>query len=73
MDHAALPDAGRVPHFEIDLRLPTPAQRDALGSGISGTLTLDDGVNWRITMTFEGGILTAVTTAASVGATAAWA
>jgi len=40
--------------------------------GISSVLTLDDGANWRITMTFAGGILTAKTTAASSGATATW-
>ncbi len=40
--------------------------------GISSTLTLDDGANWRITMTFTGGILTAKTTAASSGAVATW-
>jgi hypothetical protein len=40
--------------------------------GITSTLTLDDGANWRVTMTFTGGILTAKTTAASSGATATW-
>lgn len=40
--------------------------------GITSTLTLDDGANWRITMTFTGGILTAKTTGASVAATATW-
>jgi len=40
--------------------------------GLTSTLTLDDGANWRITMTFTGGILTAKTTAASSGATATW-
>jgi len=70
--HADLPDAGRVSHFEIDALLPVPAQKEALDAGISGVLTLDDGVNWRLTMTFELGILTAVTTAASGGATATW-
>lgn len=29
-DHAELPDAGRISHFEIDALLPTPAQKDAL-------------------------------------------
>jgi len=40
--------------------------------GISSTLTLDDGANWRITATFAGGILTAKTTAASSGQCATW-
>ena len=73
MQHADLPDAGRTSHFEIDALLPTSAQKDALDAGISGVLTLDDGANWRITMTFVLGVLTAVTTAASGGATATWA
>lgn len=72
MQHADLPDAGRVSHFQIDVLLPTSAQKVALDAGISGTLTLDDGANWRITMTYKLGILTAVTTAASGGATATW-
>ena len=41
--------------------------------GLSGTMTLDDGANWRITLTFVGGILTGQTTGVSSGATAAWA
>ena len=41
-------------------------------AGLSTTLTLDDGANWRITMTFSGGILTAKTTAASSGQCATW-
>lgn len=40
--------------------------------GLSGTLTLDDGSNWRITLTFTGGILTGQTTGASSAATATW-
>jgi hypothetical protein len=40
--------------------------------GLSGTLTLDDGANWRVTLTFTGGILTGQTTGASSGATATW-
>lgn len=40
--------------------------------GLSGTMTLDDGVNWRITLTFTGGILTGQTTGASSAATATW-
>jgi hypothetical protein len=40
--------------------------------GLTGTLTLDDGANWRITLTFTGGILTAQTTGASVAALAQW-
>jgi len=40
--------------------------------GLSTTLTLDDGTNWRITQTFTGGILTAKTTAASSGQCATW-
>lgn len=30
MDHADLPDAGRISHFEIEARLPTDAQAAAL-------------------------------------------
>lgn len=40
--------------------------------GLSGTLTLDDGANWRITLTFLGGILTGQTTGASVAAAGTW-
>jgi hypothetical protein len=29
-DHASLPDAGRTSHFEIDARLPTEEEKDAL-------------------------------------------
>ena len=42
-------------------------------TGQSGTLTLDDGANWRITLTFTHGILTGQTTGASSSATASWA
>jgi hypothetical protein len=41
-------------------------------AGESGTLILDDGANWRVTLVFSGGVLTSVTTAASSGATASW-
>lgn len=41
--------------------------------GLSGTLTLDDGANWRVTLTFAGGILTGQTTGASSAAAATWA
>jgi hypothetical protein len=41
--------------------------------GLTGVLTLDDGANWRITLTFTDGILTAKTTGASTSATASWA
>ena len=40
--------------------------------GVTSLLTLDDGANWRITMNFVGGILTAKTTAASSGQCATW-
>ena len=30
VQHAELPDAGRISHFEVDARLPTAAQKDAL-------------------------------------------
>lgn len=30
MDHAELPDAGRVPHLQIDAQLPAPAEKAAL-------------------------------------------
>ncbi len=42
-------------------------------AGLSGTLTLDDGANWRITLTFAGGILTGETIGATSSATATWA
>lgn len=45
----------------------------ATNQGLSGTMTLDDGANWRATLTFTGGILTGQTTGASEGATASWA
>jgi hypothetical protein len=45
--------------------------RDAIGTdGLTGILTLDDGANWRVVLTFRDGKLTAVTTGASTGATA---
>jgi len=43
-----------------------------IDSGLSGTLTLDDGANWRITLTFTNGILTGKTTGASTGAAGTW-
>lgn len=47
--------------------------RDALVSGtVSGTLVLDDGANWRVTITINHGRVTAVTTAASSGAACTW-
>jgi len=42
-------------------------------AGLSGTMTLDDGANWRVTMTFKNGLLTAQTTGASSGAAGSWA
>jgi hypothetical protein len=41
--------------------------------GLTGTLTLDDGANWRIVLTFTNGILTSQSIAASSGAGATWA
>ena len=41
-------------------------------NGLSGTLTLDDGANWRVTLTFTKGVLTGQTTGASSGATGTW-
>lgn len=38
----------------------------------TGTLVLDDGANWRVTLTFYDGKLSAVTTAASSSAEATW-
>lgn len=46
--------------------------RTYLNQGISGTLTLDDGANWRIVVIVAGGLITSVTTSASVSATATW-
>jgi len=43
-----------------------------LMSGKSGTLVLDDGANWRVTLQFKEGKLIDVTTAASSGAAASW-
>jgi len=41
--------------------------------GLTGTLTVDDGANWRFTLTFVGGILTGQTTAGTTAAAATWA
>jgi hypothetical protein len=38
----------------------------------TGTLILDDGVNWRVTLVFSNGALSSVTTAASSAALASW-
>jgi len=46
--------------------------RAEIAAGKTGTLILDDGTNWRVTLTFTDGKLTAVTTAASSGAAANW-
>lgn len=44
-----------------------------VGAGVSGTLILDDGANWRITLVFTDGELSATPTiAASSGALASW-
>jgi len=44
----------------------------ANATGISGTLTIDDGANWNVALTFSAGILTGQTIGASSGATATW-
>lgn len=44
--------------------------RDELNKGRTGTITLDDGANWRVVLTFEDGKLMAATSAASTGAEA---
>lgn len=41
-------------------------------AGVSGTLVLDDGANWRVTVVIGGGIITSVSSAASSGAAAIW-
>lgn len=49
------------------------AVRDEIGANTkTGTLVLDDGANWRVTLTFYDGKLTGVTTDASTAATATW-
>ena len=49
------------------------AIRDEIAANTkTGTLVLDDGANWRLTLTFYDGKLTAVTTAASTSAEASW-
>lgn len=35
MAHVDLPDAGRVSHFEIDARLPTNGEKEALGGSVA--------------------------------------
>jgi len=49
------------------------ALRDEIAANTkTGTLLLDDGANWRVTLTFYDGKLTGVTTAASTAAVATW-
>lgn len=40
--------------------------------GESGTLTVDDGANWRFTLTFTGGILTSHTVGGTAGVACTW-
>ena len=44
----------------------------AAATNKTGTLILDDGTNWRVTLEFVNGVLSNVTTAASSGALASW-
>jgi hypothetical protein len=46
--------------------------RSELGKGVSGTLTMDDGANWRIVVTIEDGKIMTVTAGASTGAAGTW-
>ena len=48
------------------------ANADLLAAGTDGTLVLDDGANWRVTVVIASGIVTSVSTAASSAATATW-
>lgn len=55
------------------LQLEHRAVRDELFANTkTGALVLDDGANWRVTLTFYDGKLTGVTTAASTAAAATW-
>ncbi|MDH4178875.1 MAG: hypothetical protein OEV33_00065 [Armatimonadota bacterium] len=55
------------------LQIGYAALRDELcANAKTGTLILDDGANWRVTMTFYDGKLTSVATAASTAALAQW-
>jgi hypothetical protein len=50
-DHASLPDAGRVSHFDIDARLPTVEEKDALRGADLDTFYFGDpntDGSWRI-------------------------
>jgi len=55
MTHRELPDAGRITHFEIDQRLPSTQEKDALRGADLNTLYLGDpntDGSWR--MYFDG-------------------
>ncbi|GAH55665.1 unnamed protein product, partial [marine sediment metagenome] len=43
-----------------------------LPSGLTGILTLDDGANWNVALTFEDGVLTTQVIGVSTGASATW-
>lgn len=45
---------------------------DDTNNSLSGTLVIDDGANWRLTLKFYKGKLVNVVTAASTGATLSW-
>jgi streptogramin lyase len=65
-----------VPYNSTDLVSFSPLgfgiKATPMAGGKTSVLTLDDGANWRITMSFVKGILVAGTTAASSGQCATW-
>jgi len=42
--------------------------RDQMNKGASGTITIDDGANWRLVLTFEDGKLIGATSGSSTSA-----
>lgn len=40
MDHSQLPDAGNIPHYEIDARLPTPTEKAELADLVEGVINI---------------------------------
>jgi len=56
---------------QLERELSRIAVRE-IPDGVSGTLILDDGANWRLTLVFMRGACTSIVTAASAGAAATW-
>lgn len=71
-DHSKVGDNETAIGLNTTHRGLTNDPHNTLSGGESGVLTLDDGANWRITLTFTDGKLTGHTVAGTTAALAQW-